>query len=54
MWTYDGRTTVILENTDKESIKITLLKEQQHIGNKLGRLLSYVLHYIHVYPFLVN
>ena len=43
MWTDDGRITVIFENPDKETIQITLWKEQQHIGNKLGKLLSYQL-----------
>ena len=43
MWTDDGRTTVILENTDKDTVQITLWKEQQHIGTELGKLLSYLL-----------
>ena len=36
MWTDDGRTTVIIENTGQETLRVTFWKEQQDLCKQIG------------------
>ena len=36
MWTDDGRTTVIIENTHQETLRVTFWKEQQDLCKQIG------------------
>ena len=36
MWTDEGRTTVIIENTHHENLRVTFWKEQQDTCKEIG------------------